>query len=519
MYSSLFELEPLEEIDEQDQFLSILYHDSRGGYCVRMLMSDKKSGKNFVSHYSNKNCKKMEYHSMDNNAYVSINTFKTYKIESSNVFNFSGIYIDLDGHDFSSTEELDAAIEKTKDKLRHLFQKKKISPPTMITYTGRGLGLYYILKKSIANVPASQKSIDMLDAVRRELTAKYKQLLLGPGMLKVDTTVGDAARVCRMPLTYNKACNRWCRLIHISYSGDAVTFYDLKSLAKRNHLFETSNNMRKQIKKAKIISLDEYKYPFLKLRLQKMEQLQEIRKFDCKGYREIMAFVYYNTAKQIYGTEDAKKVTDEYNAKFLEPLDQSEIDHIRGAVDKNVPPTMDYMGYYKLPDKWIIEKLDVSDAENKLCGFENAKRQIERAKRKESNYRRRTDRNREILTAIRENKMTYKEIAATFDVSESTVRRIAKENNITRYNLKKETKVLAIPDKKNSAHKPKRSNFVTESVRCALGEGYVVPEAFSALPTGTDSYNGMFFPLIQRENQSEQDVSALEDDLGYCSSS
>ncbi len=437
--STIYALKPFVEEDEQALFLSILYHDIRGGNAIRMLLGE--GGETpYVRHFANKDYNKIKYMSTNYNAYASLNTFKSYKRVADEVYNHSGIFIDLDGHDFKSTEAMDAAIDRTWEKLQKAFEDGEITAPTMVTHTGRGLGLFYILESSIANQPKAQKSIKYLDDVRAALTAKYKHLLSGRGYLEVDTAVKDAARVCRMPGTINKKINRTCRLIHVSYkkSGE-VEYCDLNRLAKENHLFDEINKIKREIASKKIISLDAYRMPFLTIRLQKLEMLQELRKFKCTGVREYMIFIYYNAAKQIYGADQAVLAVKEFNKKFSEPLPESELTHAFTVTDRNMPPTGDYEGFYKLPDKWVVEVLDVTDEENKQCHFGASKRQIERENTKKENRSRREERDKTIAEYIVANpKETYPSIAAQFGVSESKIYLICKQFGISRYNGRNE---------------------------------------------------------------------------------
>ena len=182
------------------------------------------------------------------------------------------------------------------ERLKRAFLEGEISVPTMITHTGRGLGVFYILRTSIANTQKARKSIQYLDQVRAALTAKYKRILNGRGYLEVDMTVKDAARVCRIPLTYNSRAERWCRLIHVSRDDDGeVAYCSLEELARDNHLFDKINEIKRQIASRKVVSLDAYRVPFLTIRLQKLQMLQELRGYDCSGCREYMIFAFYNT--------------------------------------------------------------------------------------------------------------------------------------------------------------------------------------------------------------------------------
>ena len=434
-----YKFEPIESIDhqdEQDLFLSILYHDKRGGNAIRMLLSEGEDGrKPYVCHYASRDINDIGYRSTGHNCYVSINTFRSYKRVSDEVYNYSTIFIDLDGHDLRTEEQLDKALERTKKRLKKAFSSHEISAPTMITETGRGLGIFYILKNSIANTQKSRKSLRYLDQIRAGLTAKYKKILDKKGYLSVDSTVKDPARVCRLPLTFNKKINRWCRLIHVEYDHDEVKYYDLKELDNENHLQDDLRQVKRLIRTSRVVSIDAYKVPFLTIRLQKIELLQKIRKYSCSGYREYMCFIHYNAAKQIYGEVSGAEATKSFNRLFNAPLMDQELEHIFDVVDSNKAPSGDYEGFYKLPDEWIIDTLEVTDEENAICHFGASKRQIIRAQIKEENQRKRQERNAEIAGYIvGHEKSTYKEIAGVFGVSESTVRRIAKDHDIKRYN-------------------------------------------------------------------------------------
>lgn len=463
--SEAYALEPIDDESEQELFLSILYHDAREGNAIRLLLGKDKDGKPYINHFANRDHREIGYHSMAHNAYASVNTFRSYKRSSDNVYNFSGIFIDLDYHGYDTEAELDRAIEKTKKRLRKAFSKGEISSPTMISDTGRGLGIFYILKTSIANTDTAKKSIQFLEQVRAALTARYKMILDGEGYLEVDTTVRDAARVCRMPLTLNQKVNRWCRLIHVSYDDDGeVIYYDLKQLAKENRLFDEIDKVRKEIAAKKIVPLDEYKTPFLSLRLKKLELLQETRGYSCHGCREYMVFIYYNAAKQIYGVTGGVETTRVFNEKFEEPLDGSELEKAFTSTDKNIPPTQDYQGFYKLPDSWVMETLNVTEEENRVCHFGSSRKQIERQHRKEQNQKRRKERNETIAGYIVAHpEETYPDIAATFGVSESMIYLICKEYDIRRNKVRGQE-----PDRMEQTETSESLKNLPQSSRCVF---------------------------------------------------
>ena len=513
-----YALEPLEDIDEQSEFLSILYHDARGGAGIRMLMKED-NGQTVVRHFGSRKIDELEYRSMSCNAYVTVNSFKSYKRKTEEVYNYSGIFIDLDGHSFKSTEAMDKAIDRTRNRLARAFRKGEISAPTMITHTGRGLGIYYVLKKSIANVPKAKKSIEYLEQVRAAITAKYKRILDGSGYLEVDCTVKDAARVCRLPLTMNKNINRWCRLIHTERDDEGEPrYYDLKELAEQNHLFDEINAIRNRLKEKKVVGIDEYRLPFLTIRLQKLEMLQELRGYKCQGTREYMLFIYYNAAKQIYGGERGGIAVKAFNDRFVEPLPDDELQRAIAGVDRNVPPTKDYQGFYKLPDAWVVESLGVTDEENRKCRFGASRQQIERQRTKEANRQKRKQRNDTIAEYIRSHPdETYPAIAVRFAVSESMIYRICKEYEIRRYRGEEVAQKESTEVQEQTAEvsilgdSSKSSKFASEYLGVSFsGEGESVCVCITPAPdTGpldglVQAYSDLYGQVVEQRRRKRQ---------------
>ena len=73
--------------------------------------------------------------------------------------------------------------------------------------------------------------------------------------------------------------------------------------------------------------------PLLKSRLAKIIELQKLRNFNCEGNRELMSFVFYNTAVQVYPHEIAQQKLGSFNNNFMNPLNASELKGIIKSVD------------------------------------------------------------------------------------------------------------------------------------------------------------------------------------------
>lgn len=429
---------PFVELDEQEVFLHTLHHDYRGGYIVRMSIDNDG---NYRS-YANKSIKEIKCYNSKNNVYVSLNTFKNHNRAATNVHSINCIYYDLDTHN-GTDKHIKLCIENTLKAIKNEFEADTLPRPTMITNTGRGLGLFYVLENSIANTSKTQKSIRFWKYIYTSMAEKIKNVLKKhPNTCELDTTsIADRSRIVRMPLTYNVNAKKVCYLeqINTSSNGDTL-YYNLSDLSKYCEDYKVydskkDNEIRAAIKKNNIISLEAYKKPFLSRRMQKLEILQSISNDKCTNKRrEYMCFVYYNAAKQI-NLKNASNLLYLFNEGFNEPLSLDELKHTMKSVDTNKAEYGNYEGYYKLTDKTIIEKLDLDEEEIKATGFGVSYRKIVREKKKEENRIKKAKRNDLIVKMILTDlNVTYKEIAEKVGVSEKTVKRVAKEYGVGRYN-------------------------------------------------------------------------------------
>lgn len=214
---------------EKMDFIRTLYHDKRGGQMIRL----RKNGDQ-VDQLST--CDMDELAATGTNpadCYTTVNTFRGYKRTSDRVFNFGSIYIDLDCHS-NNPDQIQGAKMRTVEILEAAFSDGRLAVPTMITDSGRGFGLQYILDKSIANTWRTEKIKAFYKKVRKNLYEKYQEILSAdPQAAQPDATVLDDARVCRIPGTYNVAADTYCRLIGVS--GKC---YELSELVQGCHLWD-----------------------------------------------------------------------------------------------------------------------------------------------------------------------------------------------------------------------------------------------------------------------------------------
>lgn len=458
------------ELNEQQQFLSILHHDNRNSYVSRFVAK--------VGQYSTSNLVELEKYSRSNNIYVSLNGFTKYGRKSEDIRQINAIYFDLDMHnkevlDKYSTEEeqldfIDECIGNTLNLLYDAILQEEIPEPTMITNTGRGLGIFYILDRSIACAKGkNERQVTYWKQIYNGLALKFKEILTEDNnelakhpeaILEFDDkVVADVSRVTRMPMTYNQAVKRPCRLL----SADGA-YYSLKELSKYIKFVPE----RMIHKKENIVMVDFHAMKFHQERMKCMESLQELRSFVGNGHRDYMCFCYYNEAVQVYGTQQATLMVNAYNQKFTEPLRDSEIKNLIKGVDNN--KGKNHAGFYKLTNQWIVENCEITPAEQEGIGINLTKRQIDRQIIKEKHQKEREDRNLAIISYVQNHaECPYKDVAAHFGISLATVKRILKMGEIRRYNKGKQEEKEINTKQKKTAEKAKDLIIVdgTKSVK------------------------------------------------------
>lgn len=427
----------IQNLNEQQKFLSILHHDNRDSYVSRFVAP--------LGQYSTTNLVELEEYNQVHNTYVSVNGFTKYGRKSEDIRQINAIYFDLDMHNKDVLTSLrskevqmsyiDECIGNTLNILYDAVNNEEIPEPTMITNTGRGLGIFYVLSRSIACAKGrNEKQVTYWNQVYRGLALKFKEILTEDNnqfaknpeaILEFDDkVVADVSRVTRMPMTYNQAAERECKLL--SAEGG---YYSLKELGKYIRYVP-----KRMIQKTEnVLQVDFYAMRFHQERLVSLELLQKIRHYECNGNRNNMCFCYYNEATQLYGTKQAAFMVRTYNNNFTVPLSACEIRNLMKGVDEN--KGKNYVGYYKLSNQWIVEKCQMTPMEQESTGINLTKRQLERKIKKEKHKKEREERNLAIISYVQNHaECAYKDVAEHFGISVSTVKNLLKLGKIRRYN-------------------------------------------------------------------------------------
>ena len=405
------------DLDERDTFFRALFHDDRNSSYALATCIDgtwresmhKNSHLSFIGAPSN------------GSLYVSVNGFSGDRRCLDSLRQINALFFDLDCHG-SSRSQTDNAISNALEIISEAVRIEKLPRPTLTVDSGRGLHLYYVLNRSIpyqcsANGPVNEKALGLFRLVQQNLSRALSHLMEPIDCIDVDEKVFDFTRVSRVPGSYNPAAQRYARLL---LSSDS--YYDLSDLNVRlggfaKHVVspEVGHSPNALISKKRGDDS-----PLLRSRLANVISLQALRNFDCEGSRELMCFVFYNTAVQLVGPNDASRQLCSFNSRFTQPLSQAELDNVVRSVDR-VVNVRGQRGYYVLSAKRIVEMLALTEQEKIKIRFHTSTRSIIREKAKEATASRRASRDKKISNLYRSGDFTQNEIAQRVGCSLRTV--------------------------------------------------------------------------------------------------
>lgn len=431
-------------VTEKKDFLDVLYHDQDHGEHHGRIIYLRKSTDGVMTQKITDMTEDVLAETGTDSAsyYTSVNLFRGSKRTSDCVFSITSIFIDLDCH-ADDPKQVEIAKEHAVKLLELAFESGVLSIPTMITDTGRGFGLQYVLASSIAaQTEKTAKSRTFFQKVRRGIFEKFKEVLSSdPLAAQPDAAVLDEARVCRLPGTFNAKSGTYCRLISVSNR-----YYELHELVQGCHLWEWKPNdqykkeketrekekreHRKQLASKEIVSFSAIRMPFLANRVDQLRKLQDIRGKNCTNCcREQILFIAYSALVQLDRTTAVDQL-QELNRGFSDPLPQKELENLIRGTNRN--ETADHKGYYLLKNSYLKEKLELTDAEIKAIGLNTScKRAADRQAARDKKEKKR----KKVIELLKQvDRLTYEEIAAATHVSRRAICRIAKAGGLMRYN-------------------------------------------------------------------------------------
>lgn len=514
-------------IKEQQFFIKTLHHANHCSYVSRLRLLNGKG------QYSSTNLAEIESYDKDYDTYVSLHSFSRYGRLAENIREITCIYYDLDMHDEQCPVSfIEDCTDNTLQVLYDaIYGDESLPEPTIITRTGRGLGIFYVLERSIACAKGRNAGqVEFWKLIYRRLGEKIKTMLIPENNLLADDpealleldekVICDVSRVTRMPGTWNQTVGKECRVLFPEHPEDEPRYYTLKELSAyvfskvytatrkpEDPLVEKPKVVIKRKRSGNIVEFDFFLKAFLQERIEALEKLQAFRKGKGIGCRDYMCFTYYNHAKQLYGTEQAINMLVSFNNAYEDPLPESEIRNIIKGINRCSSDT--YEGYYKLTNEWIIKNLKVSVLERDILDFDVSKRKLQRKLAHQETLRVREERNRKITEYIEHHQdETYVSIAARFDVSLRTVKSIAKDAGIGRYRRSEGDKLNKQEDFNVTKRKLQRKLAHQETVRVRKERNREIAEYIR------HHQNDTYASIAVRFNVSLRTVKSIAKDAG-----
>lgn len=427
---------------EWEIFRTLITHDDRNSYYV---VSSDASGSWEDTAVKSESLSAIGFNTKSA-YYMTHNGFTSACRKSEQVRQLNTLFFDLDCHD-RDLQETRAIVGQTLDTLKQAVGDGILPQPTMTIDSGRGVQLFYVLTRSIpyrvsANGQVNIKSTKLFENVQKRMASLLDSVVSSIKGISVDRATFDVSRVSRIPGTFNAKAGRYASLC--DYSFDAL--YSLSKLSElipaRTEQPSYKTNLKRAFKKTS--SVINYQ-PLLKSRLAKIIELQKLRNFNCEGNRELMSFVFYNTAVQVYPHEIAQQKLSSFNNNFINPLNVSELNGITKSVD-TVTNMRGEQGYYLISANRLRELLAMTLKEEAAINFFESKRLVMRKEAKRITKEKREQRNARIITLYRQGSHTYASIAKQVMCSVRTVATVIgsyKRNqrqrvlvNLTRYNKK-----------------------------------------------------------------------------------
>lgn len=357
----------------------------------------------------------------DASYYVTRNGFTGRRREQAFCRQVNALMFDIDCHG----ADAQACVPEVVAVLAQAYDDGTLPRPTLWVYTGRGVQAYYVFDKSTSYRRKSglnDKGLGWIKRIEDEIAMAYEEVMGAVPEAEVDGSVYDLSRVGRIPGTYNPKAADVAMLLE-----QPGRYYSMEELSRmypkgESRLFKKAEKKAAGAKqrKGRILGYDK----LMLLRLKKIEELQAFRSYDCEGRRELMSFVYYNTATQIYGPQRAFELLQQFNNRFKSRLKARELQQIKASVDGNVVPFGRYKGrsgFFIIGAKKLVEKLGMTQAEMAAIGFFANKRSIEREEAKEATRARRQARDKKIESLHLGSSMTRKQIAEAAGCSVRTV--------------------------------------------------------------------------------------------------
>jgi len=292
------------------------------------------------------------------NYYIMANTVKRFTTRNSdNLFSLNNIVLDYDIHTNISRYEREQLIDEFVWRLnRDLFTTGELITPNVVHYTGRGVQLWFHIESTSAKLLfLYHKAIDYIAIIIREWLKEYPTLQrhIEPDISSSKNAVG----LFRMFNTYNTKA-KTMTVVDVLHDR-AINLNDLiKQLEDSEPVKEylkRKEQIKKRYKKQELnedYEPEERKNGYSALHYKRIKIIEELAREteNPVGHRDMMIFLAFNSARQIYPFETAKKICRKINRSFSEPLPDIEYIFKQDKV-------------YQIKNCTFFEKLGVSQDE------------------------------------------------------------------------------------------------------------------------------------------------------------
>lgn len=293
--------------------------------------------------------------------FITPNTFyKPYR-QVNNIRQFRALYTDIDNCEGDKLNVAYTVFEMANNNI--------IPMPTMIVDSGRGLHIYWRIKNAPYGALYTWQELQDL------FYTKLKSL-------GADSRALDGARVLRLPSTINSKNKSECKVL---WKDDKLEYsmVDLRETYLHDKYKKTIAKAKRSNSKV-IANVFFNSYSLHMARAEDLETLVNLRNGNMKSYRNMALHCYaYWRGIYIRNSEELKEVVDEFNNSFTSPLKQSEVNAvlrcipkaidkfleyeqgIRTGSDKRITKGMRDKGGYWYKNETLIERLDITEQEQR----------------------------------------------------------------------------------------------------------------------------------------------------------
>ena len=352
--------------------------------------------------------------------YIMANTVKRYTTRTSdNLFSLNNIVLDYDIHSNISRYEREQLIDEFVWRLnRDLFTTGELITPNVVHYTGRGVQLWFHIESTSAKLLfLYHKAIDYIAIIIREWLKEYPTLQrhIEPDMSSSKNAVG----LFRMFNTYNTKAKTMtvADVLHDKKINLNELVKQLEDSEPVKEYLKRKEQIKKRYKKQELnedYEPEERKNGYSALHYKRIKIIEELAREteNPVGHRDMMIFLAFNSARQIYSFESAKKICRKINRSFSEPLPDIEYIFKQDKV-------------YQIKNSTFFEKLGVS--QDKLINMgkyemsrPNVTRDLARGQRKAERQMK-----KDMAEKFIKSGMTLKDVAERTGLSISTVSKLS----------------------------------------------------------------------------------------------